>query len=144
MLRDVVVHINNEQPMLVDLVAEPLPSDVALIFKNLRTMNGKKPVWVDEAESTFLMPLSAIRFIEIHQSSYGAHDIDLAADAAEANLAAVTEAEFANDALARLSWDGDADGLRDLPVEVPGSDLGTEPENSDELDDDLLRRIREA
>jgi hypothetical protein len=29
-------------------------------------------------------------------------------------------------------------------VEVPGSDLGADPANSDELDDDLLRRIREA
>jgi hypothetical protein len=144
MLRDVVVHINNEQPMLADLIAEPSPSDVALICRNLRTMNGKKPVWVDKADSTFVMPLAAIRFIEIHRFSVEAHRVELAAEAAGATSATLTDVELANDAIARLDWGGDPGTLDDVPVQVKGSDLASERPNADELDDDLLRRIREA
>jgi hypothetical protein len=142
MLRDVVIHINNEQPMLADLTAEPSPSDVAVICSNLRTMNGSKPVWVDKADSTFVIPLAAIRLIEIHRSSVEAHRIELAPEAAEATSAALMDGEFANDAIALLDRGWDPGTLDDMPVSV--SDFESEGPNSDELDDDLLRRIREA
>jgi hypothetical protein len=144
MLRDVIVHINNEQPIIVDLVAEPSPSDVALLCRNVRTANGKKPVFIDEADSTFLMPLAAIRFVEIHRSSVEAHQAEQAAEAAAAAFAEPIEPALTNGALARLDWDRDAVALDAAVAEVPGSVLGTDPAISDELDDDLLRRIREA
>ena len=66
MLRDVVVHLHNEQPVLADLLTEPTAQDTCLICTNLRTMNGKKPVFVDRADSTFVLPMAHIRFIEVH------------------------------------------------------------------------------
>jgi len=70
MLRNVIVHIANEQPFMADLLNDPSPSDVSLICRNMRTMNGKKPVYVDFADSTFVLPVSQLRFIEIPAQAY--------------------------------------------------------------------------
>jgi hypothetical protein len=80
MLHDVVVHLHNEQPILVDLVEEPTAVDVALICTNVRTMSGTVPVFVDRRDSTFLFPLAAIRFVEIHRDRSDTDDADDAAD----------------------------------------------------------------
>jgi hypothetical protein len=152
MLHDVVIHILNEQPLLADLVSEPKPSDVVLICRNLRTLNGKKPVFVDRPDSTFVLPLAGIRFLEIHQTSVEAHESETAAEAAaqaaeEARvIAAAAEVEFAGSALARLDWmNGDEAELEysasesGPPIEGQAGDV-----DPDGLDGDLLRRIREA
>lgn len=144
MLRNVVVHINNEQPIIVDLVAEPSPSDVALLCKNVRTLNGKKPVFIDKVDSTFLMPLAAIRFVEIHRQSVEEHQAELAAKGPQFGAAAPREPESANNALARLDWNRDAGFEPADPPELPEGELSSGPVDSDELDHDLLRRIREA
>ena len=81
MIRNVVVHIANEQPILADLLMDPKPSDVALICSNLRTMGGKKPVFIDKTESTFILPLAHIRFVEISQASMAEAEVSRAADA---------------------------------------------------------------
>src|SRR5712691_4861982 len=65
MIRDVVIHVANEQPLLADLYSMPIATDVALVCTNLRTMNGKRPVFADHVESVFLFPLIHIRFVEI-------------------------------------------------------------------------------
>jgi hypothetical protein len=64
-LRNVVIHLNNEQPVLADLFHAPSPSDVAILCTNLRTPDGKRPVFIDQSDSTFLLPLAHVRFIEI-------------------------------------------------------------------------------
>ena len=64
-LRNVVIHLNNEQPVLADLFGIPSPRDVAVLCTNLRTPDGKRPVFIDQTDSTFLLPLAHIRFIEI-------------------------------------------------------------------------------
>ena len=64
-IRDAVIHLLNEQPMVADLPTMPAPGDLALICTNLRTMNRKRPVFVDHLESTFVFPYAQIRFIEI-------------------------------------------------------------------------------
>jgi hypothetical protein len=101
MIRDVVLHILNEQPLVADLPAMPSPGDVTLHFTNLRTLNRKRPVFVDDIAATFVMPYAQIRFIEIPASPSAA----LEAHAAPALAAPAPE------------------------------DL--------ELDEDLLRRVRE-
>jgi hypothetical protein len=144
MLRDVVVHILNEQPIVADLVSEPMPSDVALICRNLRTINGKKPVFVDRSDSTFILPLATVRFLEIHRESVEAHEAETAAQEAQ-ELAVAAEAEYANGALARLDWGSGDDGEPiDAHQETRRSDGPSRQIDPDELDDDLLRRIREA
>ena len=60
-----VVHLLNDQPVLVDLLSEPKPDDITLLCTNIRTLDGKKPVWLDHVDSTFAFPYAAIRFVEI-------------------------------------------------------------------------------
>ena len=69
MLKDVVIHLHNEQPLLADLPVEPDPGDMSLICTNLRTMNGQAPVFVERADSTFVLPYAHIRFVEIRPGS---------------------------------------------------------------------------
>jgi hypothetical protein len=65
MIRDAVIHLFNEQPLLADLLETPLPGDVTLVCTNLRTMNRKRPIFVDHSESTFVFPYTQIRFVEL-------------------------------------------------------------------------------
>ncbi|MHB8398219.1 MAG: hypothetical protein ACYDCI_04710 [Candidatus Limnocylindrales bacterium] len=65
MIRDAVVHLNNEQPLIADLYEMPDTKDVALACTNLRTLDGKRPVFVNDSAARFLFPLQFIRFIEI-------------------------------------------------------------------------------
>ena len=65
MIRNAVLHINNEQPLLADLFSVPAASDVAVLCTNLRTLNGKRPVFADDSASIFLFPLVHLRFIEM-------------------------------------------------------------------------------
>ena len=74
MIRNVILHLNNEQPLLADLYEPPSPGDVGLRCTNLRMMNGKRPVFVDDVKSIFFFPYLHIRFIEILPSSLvGSH-----------------------------------------------------------------------
>jgi hypothetical protein len=68
-LRDVVIHLNNEQPVLADLFNVPSPRDVAVICTNLRTPDGKRPVFIDRSDSIFVLPLVHVRFIEVPPGS---------------------------------------------------------------------------
>jgi hypothetical protein len=145
MLTDVVVHISNEQPLLADLVAEPKPSDVALICRNVRMTNGKKPVFIDRSDSILVIPLAHVRFVEVPQTSMAALEAEKAAIAAGEEPVAV-EAEYPQPPLARLAWlageDGEPrDGSRG---DGSGGDPAGEESSPDDLDDDLIRRIREA
>lgn len=65
MIRDAVLHLLNDQPMLVDVFEMPLPSDVVLVCTNLRTMSRTRPLFADHLESTFVFPYSQIRFVEL-------------------------------------------------------------------------------
>jgi hypothetical protein len=65
MIRNVVLHLNGEQPLLADLYEAPSPGDVGLRCTNLRSMNGKRPVFVDDIKSIFFFPYLHMRFVEI-------------------------------------------------------------------------------
>ena len=65
MIRNVILHVNGEQPLLADLFEPPSPGDVGLRCTNLRMMNGKRPVFVDDVASIFFFPYLHIRFVEI-------------------------------------------------------------------------------
>jgi hypothetical protein len=115
-IRDAVLHINNEQPLLADLFDLPNAADVGLRCTNLRELNGKRPVFVDDANSIFFFPYLHIRFVEIPPRSLANADVD-------------------------------------LPMPVPvGVAVPVEPEAATppeedaelEIDEDFLRRIREA
>jgi len=64
-IRNVVIHITNEQPLLADLYEMPTAADVSLVCTNVRMLDGKKPIFIDHADSVFAFPYGTIRFIEI-------------------------------------------------------------------------------
>lgn len=97
-----ILHLTNDQPLAVDLLEEPTPSDIAVVCTNLRTIDGKKPVFIDFATSTFVFPMSAIRFVEVLH--------------------------------VREEGDSSSPAISDQPAE---------PEDL-EIDEDFLRRVREA
>lgn len=102
-----ILHLTNDQPLSVELTQMPTPGDIAIVCTNLRTIDGKKPVFIDFATSTFVFPMSHIRFVEVLQ----------AAD--DANRSAAN--------LGVAGPDAEADEAEDL-----------------EIDEDFLRRVREA
>ncbi len=120
MIRNAVLHLLNEQPMLADLPAEPTPRDVALLCTNLRTVDGKRPFFVDSSASLFIFPLTQLRFVEVPASSLS----DAGAPAARSEE---TPAPSMGSS---------------LPATVPPD--AAPPDSDDlELDEDLLRRVRE-
>jgi hypothetical protein len=104
MIRDAVIHMQGEQPLVADLPTLPSAGDSCLVCTNMRTLDGKRPVFVDEVGSTFIIPLQHVRFIEILPDGGSTSHAHPALEAGE-----------------------------------PASD-----EAAAELDEDFLRRIREA
>jgi hypothetical protein len=74
-IRDAVIHLNNEQPLMADLFELPGANDVGLRCTNLRSMNGKRPVFIDDIASIFFFPYLHIRFVEIPPKSVGGEDL---------------------------------------------------------------------
>ena len=97
-----ILHLTNDQPLAVELFEVPTPGDISVICANLRTIDGKKPVFIDHSTSTFAFPMWAIRFVEVLQIG--------------------------------------EDGERLAPMV---SDQPVEPDDL-EIDEDFLRRVREA
>jgi hypothetical protein len=98
-----ILHLQSDQPLAVDLLEEPKASDIAVVCTNVRTIDGKRPVFIDYSTSTFVFPMAMVRFVEIPR----------AADEAE----------------------------RGKPVAVPAE---ADDDEDLEIDEDFLRRIREA
>ena len=115
MIRNVILHLNNEQPLLADLFEPPSPGDVGLRCTNLRLMNGKRPVFVDDVRSIFFFPYLHIRFVEIPPKPR-----------CRAAIALATSAP------------------RPTSMEVATPRRQPEPEPDLEIDEDFLRRIREV
>ena len=70
-----VVHLLNDQPVVVDVLEAPKPGDVALLCTNVRTLEGRRPVFVDSGDSTFVFPYAGIRFVEIPSSVPAAPEV---------------------------------------------------------------------
>lgn len=64
-IRNVCIHVSNEQPLLADLYDMPSSADAGLVCTNVRSMDGKRPIFVDHIESTFFFPYHVVRFLEI-------------------------------------------------------------------------------
>lgn len=68
-IRDAVIHMNNEQPLVCDVREMPATSDVGLLCTNLRLVDGRKPTFIDAIDSWFLIPYHIIRFVELPLAS---------------------------------------------------------------------------
>lgn len=98
-----ILHLLNDQPLVVDLLGEPKPDDLTVVCTNVKTVDGKRPVFIDYSTSTFVFPMAMVRFVEIPREA--------------------DEAERAKPSVAGAG-DEEADDL--------------------EIDEDFLRRVREA
>ena len=115
MIRDVVLHINNEQPLRADLFELPEADTVLLRCTNIRTLNGTRPIFIDDLNSIVFFPMLHLRFIEILPRSQ-----------ADAELAL---------------------GPGEIAIPVPAPAVPEpEPESDEdlEIDEDFLRKVREA
>jgi hypothetical protein len=110
-----ILHINGEQPLLADLFDMPASVDLGLRCTNLRQLNGKRPVFVDDKDSVFFFSYEHIRFVEIPPASL--------VEGGDRPLAVG----------ARVRSDDD-----------PSGGNGNAPELDLEIDEDFLRRIREV
>jgi hypothetical protein len=120
-IRDVILHVNGEQPLLADLFEAPKPGDVGLSCTNLRQMNGKRPVFVDDIASIFFFPYLHLRFVEIPPAAQAASDMALA-----------------------VTTNGADPRPRLEHASAPAAEPEPEPEADLEIDEDFLRRIREV
>jgi hypothetical protein len=133
-LRNVVIHLANEQPLLADLYGIPNPTDVGLLCTNLRMMDGKRPLFVDGITSSFFFPYHVMRFLEISPEEMAKHQ---ASGGGSPTFAAGGGAGNAHDGQGRL------------PVVVGGPDDGAEGgdlENLEidlDIDEDFLQRVRD-
>ena len=113
MIRNAVLHIANEQPLIADLFEMPGPTDLGLRLTNLRALDGKKPIFIDDMKSVFLFPYHRITFIEIPAPSVARSDLPV-----------------------------------EMPVPigvgVPAAGPAADDEAELEIDEDFLRRVREA
>jgi hypothetical protein len=106
-IRNAVMHMAGDQPLVADLFAPPDPGDSGLLCTNLRTLDGKRPIFADDSRSTFFFPYTQIRFLEILPAR-------------------------------------DAPPLLDAPGANAGASATPEPEADLEIDEDFLRRVRDA
>ena len=83
MIRNAVVHLNNEQPLLADLYEMPKALDQGLLCTNLRTLDGKRPVFVDKVENIFYFPYLHVRFVEFAATSSSLPELEAGLDATQ-------------------------------------------------------------
>jgi hypothetical protein len=61
----IILHIQNEDPVLGEMDALPSPSDSVVIVKNPRKRDGKDLPYIDPSVSTVIWPMLRVNFIEV-------------------------------------------------------------------------------
>jgi len=56
-------------PLVADVRELPAAGDANVFCTNMRTVDGKRPTFVDHTDSWFLIPMVSIRFIEVPRES---------------------------------------------------------------------------
>ncbi len=106
MITGVIIHIENDLPIVVDMEALPSAGDQVVRCTNVRTVDGKRPSFVHDRNSTFFLPIRQIRVIEAPSES-ATQDAAHAAQAAAVRSQPPAPLEKANmepdeDLLARI------------------------------------------
>ena len=130
MIKNTVIHLSGEQPLLADLYRMPDPGDVALVCTNLRQKNGERPIFADEIGATFVFPLVFVRFVEIPaKAMVGAATAGPRSGVLALGAGRGDQAAAAGTASAAASA---------TPAAEPAADADLE------IDEDFLRRIRDV
>lgn len=137
MIRNVSIHVANEQPLLADLFALPVASDAGLVCTNVRTLDGKRPVFIDDAASTFFFPYHVVRFLEIPAGALKASGLPTnpGSTAADADTAIPAEVPRETAELGLTLAGGPDDGAERTTDADPDVDI--------EIDEGFLQRIRD-
>ena len=64
MIANVIIHLVNDLPIVADIDELPSGSDRSIRCTNVRTVDGKRPSYIHDRNSTFVFPLSVVRLIE--------------------------------------------------------------------------------
>jgi hypothetical protein len=67
-MRNVIVHVTNEDPFVADLQEIPTPGDTNVTFYNPRMRDGKPLRYVTHGMSSIIFPWHRISFIEVMSS----------------------------------------------------------------------------
>jgi hypothetical protein len=135
-IRNVCIHVENEQPLLCDLYDLPTAADAGLLCTNVRTMDGKRPVFIDQGGSTFFFPYHVVRFLEISEQAMAGRRVP---SARRAPAQAATE-DLPDDELLDDETAGD-ESLLPIAVGAPEEPNGEDLEL--EIDEGFLQRIRD-
>lgn len=148
MIRNVVIHVSNEQPLLADLFSVPSPADVGLVCTNIRMLDGKKPIFIDHTDSTFFFPNLHIRFLEIYNAEMAKHLASAGSVPGHApGFTVAGGAAAAAGAGEAATLDPDqrlpiALGDGTLTVEVE-PEPAPDPDADIDIDEDFLQRVRD-
>ena len=82
MIRNAVLHLNNEQPVVVDLFELPTAIDLGVRCTNMKTLDGKRPVFIDDINAVFFFPYLHVRFVEIPPRSLVGTELEVAVEVA--------------------------------------------------------------
>ena len=134
MIRDVVLHMQGDQPMVADIESLPTADDSTLVCTNLRTIERRKPLTVDHTDSVFIIPLIFIRFIEIPRAAIMAAGVGGLGTRRPA-----LPAPAATSGVPATAFEPAAQHVEPVEPEVE-----EDPYAELEPDEELLRRIREA
>lgn len=64
----ILIHIQNEDPVVGEVDELPKPTDVTVTLKNPRKRDGKDLNYIDPSVTTVIWPFTRINFIEIMPS----------------------------------------------------------------------------
>lgn len=64
-----LVHINNAEPVKIDVEDMPKPTDNAIIGKNPRERTDKDVAWIEEGVTTVMFPWWRVTFVEVLPSA---------------------------------------------------------------------------
>jgi hypothetical protein len=138
-IRNVCIHVENEQPLLCDLFDLPTQADAGLVCTNVRMLDGKRPVFIDQTSSTFFFPYHIIRFLEIPEHEMAKHR---ASPRRAAPGRAASEGVQDDD-----RYEPGEDDLPQeeslLPVAVGAPEPAPDEELELEIDEGFLQRIRD-
>jgi hypothetical protein len=137
-IRNVCIHVENEQPLLCDLFDLPTQADAGLVCTNVRMLDGKRPVFIDQTGSTFFFPYHIIRFLEIPEHEMAKHQAT--PRRTPGARAAPTGIEDGADAFEPVEERPDGESL--LPIAV-GAPEPADDELELEIDEGFLQRIRD-
>ena len=144
-IRNVCIHVSNEQPLMCDLYELPSADDAGLLCMNVRSMDGKRPVFIDNIGSTFFFPYHVVRFLEIPVEEMAAYR----ASGGRVARAGIARGDR-DDGWAGAVDDGNGDGAYAepgsmLPIAVgpPGDPDADDPDIELEIDEDFLKRVRD-